>query len=653
MHSSPILACAMLALALLAPISASAQKQAETLRIGVLAYMGKESALQHWGPHADYLNASLAPLRFEIVPLGYEGDELTKAVANRELAFVITNPGHYIELELADHVTRIATRRMIGPKGLLDRFGGTAFARAERADLSDYASLRGKKILIPSTSSLGGWQVHLREALAQGLDPRKECTLIKMDDHKKVVRAILNGEADAGFVRSDLLEQMASKDKLELGRLRIINQRREPGYDYLLSTRLYPEWPFAVVNGTDLDLAARVLEALLRLPPDSKAARAAGIHGWTIPAHYHSITDLLRESGLGPFSEKEPSFRLMLERYWPGFTSILSLIVLVLLAGLVHILRSRTALQISEALLRNNERQLRLAAGVFEHAAEGILITDDKGNILDANTAFTHLTGYRREEVVGRNPKLLQSGQHPPEFYQAMWEKLRDKGIWRGEVCNKRKNGETYIEQLTISAVRTPEGGVSQYIGIFSDITQLKKHQGELEFRAHHDALTQLPNRSLLADRLLQAQARADRNRTLLAVAYLDLDGFKRINDSFGHETGDRLLIEAGQRLLACLRAGDSVARLGGDEFVLLLTDLPSRTECENAMRRVLASIAEPYLLDGDALKISTSIGIALYPYDPADPDTLLRHADQAMYQAKQTGKNRFCIHEPEAAKAP
>lgn len=301
-----------------------------------------------------------------------------------------------------------------------------------------------------------------------------------------------------------------------------------------------------------------------------------------------------------------------------------------------------------QTTLLAKEEGLRLSASVFDNAREGIVITDPKGMIINVNPSFTTLTGYTAEEVIGKNPNLLKSGHQGDEFYARMWQALVTDGYWQGEISNRRKNGEVYIEMLTITGVRDATGHCCHYVGIFSDVTALKEQQQRLERMAHFDALTQLPNRTLLADRLQLSLMQASRNEDLLAVAFLDLDEFKPVNDRLGHEAGDKLLMEVAQRLKHCVRAGDTVARLGGDEFVMLLVGLENIQEAQLAFDRVLTALAEPCLLKGELISISASIGVTLYPLDGADPDVLLRHADQAMYTAKQEGRNRYHLFDLE-----
>jgi diguanylate cyclase (GGDEF)-like protein/PAS domain S-box-containing protein len=288
------------------------------------------------------------------------------------------------------------------------------------------------------------------------------------------------------------------------------------------------------------------------------------------------------------------------------------------------------------------EDELRLAASVFATSQEGILISDPNNRIIDVNPAFTRLTGYSAGEAIGRDPGFLSAGRQSREFYAAMWHAIETNGTWQGEIWNRRKSGDVYVELLSIIAVKDSLGRLQHYVGAFSDISILKEHEADLDRIAHYDVLTAVPNRRLLGDRLEQAIARARRLGKGLAVCYLDLDGFKPINDQFGHEGGDRLLVEIARRLQSISRADDTVARLGGDEFVMLWNDIGRESECFQALERILAEVSAPMDLDGVTVSVSASIGVTLYPDDNVDADSLLRHADHAMYSAKQLGKNRY-----------
>ncbi|MEY4736983.1 MAG: hypothetical protein RL302_1302, partial [Pseudomonadota bacterium] len=291
------------------------------------------------------------------------------------------------------------------------------------------------------------------------------------------------------------------------------------------------------------------------------------------------------------------------------------------------------------------EAKLQLATSVFDHAREGIMVTDAGKNIIDVNDAFTRITGYSRKEVLGQNPRILNSGRQDNAFYEAMWRNLTKDGHWSGEIWNRRKSGDVYPELVTISAVQDAIGNVLQYVALFSDITAIKEQQSKLEHIAHFDSLTNLPNRVLLADRLLQEAAHATRRGNILAVAYLDLDGFKVINDQYGHDVGDQLLIALAGNMKQVLREGDTLSRIGGDEFVVVLTDLTETQACVPLLTRLLGAAARPVTVENVVMQVSASLGVTFYPQAQAvEPDQLLRQADQAMYQAKLAGKNRFHV---------
>lgn len=288
---------------------------------------------------------------------------------------------------------------------------------------------------------------------------------------------------------------------------------------------------------------------------------------------------------------------------------------------------------------RNSDRLL-LAAQVFENAAEGIMITTPNGVIEMVNPSFTRITGYVPAEVVGQTPTLLHSGRHSDNFYERMWDTIKRNGEWQGEVWNRRKSGDVYPEWLNISPVRDDDGTVQHYLGLFFDITDLKVSEAQLEHMAHHDALTGLPNRSLLNDRINTALRRANRDHHQVALIFLDLDHFKNINDSFGHPAGDEVLKQVSARLLESVRDQDTVARLGGDEFVVLLDDLHDTPEAEYAAQRILACLNAPIRIDHQEFFVSASLGISVFPQDGDTAEKLIRNSDTAMYQAKHLGRS-------------
>ncbi len=295
-------------------------------------------------------------------------------------------------------------------------------------------------------------------------------------------------------------------------------------------------------------------------------------------------------------------------------------------------------------LRKHAEEKLRQSASVFEHANEGIMITDPDGTILDVNDAFMEISGYTRDEVIGADPSMLKSGRQNEEFYKAAWDRLKQQGQWSGEIWNERKNGEEFAARITISSVQD-DAGITGYVVLFTDITAIKEYQDRLEKIAHFDVLTGLPNRSLLDDRLRKDMAHAKRKQSLLGLIYLDLDGFKSVNDSYGHDTGDKLLRIIADRMREALRESDTLARIGGDEFIAVLTDLESHQASGHILERLHDAASSPvYLMDRE-LRVTASIGVTFYPqHELVDADQLIRQADQAMYMAKQAGKNRYHV---------
>ncbi|WKE66301.1 EAL domain-containing protein [Gallaecimonas kandeliae] len=288
------------------------------------------------------------------------------------------------------------------------------------------------------------------------------------------------------------------------------------------------------------------------------------------------------------------------------------------------------------------ERDLRLLAQVVEVSLDGVMITDANQHILAVNSAFSCITGYAPEEVIGQLPNILNSGIQDQAFYQTMWEKINLDGLWQGEIWNKRKSGDVYPQWLSIRAVKDDQGEVLHYVGVFSDLSDRKAAEDRIAFLAFHDPLTGLPNRTLLVDRCEQALLQAKRDGHCLALIYLDLDRFKAVNDSLGHDIGDTLLNEVVARIQPLCRDGDTLSRQGGDEFLLLLPRINETSQVELVVERILAAMSEPFLVGGHRLWISTSIGVAVYPDDGDNVSQLLRKADTALYHAKDSGRSTF-----------
>jgi diguanylate cyclase (GGDEF)-like protein/PAS domain S-box-containing protein len=294
--------------------------------------------------------------------------------------------------------------------------------------------------------------------------------------------------------------------------------------------------------------------------------------------------------------------------------------------------------------LRAAAEKLMQAKAVYENSSEGIMVLDRNSRIVSANPAFESITGYSSEEVIGNDPKILSSGRHAAEFYAEMWHSLEETGTWHGEIWSRHKDGRAYCQLMHINTILAEDGEVSQRVCVFSDITEKKLVEERIEYMAQHDALTNLLNRALYADRLHQALAMARREKSHLVLLYIDLDRFKPVNDKLGHTAGDTLLQLVAQRMRDCLRESDTVARMGGDEFAVLLPTTQSRQDALVVAEKLRTAIEAPFEIDGRQVDISCSIGGAVYPEDGSDEEAIMQCADQAMYLAKKDGRNRVCF---------
>ncbi len=294
-------------------------------------------------------------------------------------------------------------------------------------------------------------------------------------------------------------------------------------------------------------------------------------------------------------------------------------------------------------LLTANQ-ELMLMQQVFDHSLEGITITDRDANIIKVNSAFTAITGYTADEVIGMNPRILKSDHHDDNYYKEMWKSLTKTGYWANEIWNRHKDGKAYPEWISISAIRNSAVDITHYVGLFHDISDIKRQEEFIRHQAFHDSLTGLPNRPLLINRIDKAIARASRENLRFAVIFLDLDNFKNINDSLGHAVGDILLKEAAERLRHVARSVDTVARLGGDEFIVLVEDMNDEKPAASLAQRIIESFKKPFNIKENNLHVGTSIGIAIFPDDGEDTDVLIRNADTAMYRTKENGRESFTM---------
>ncbi len=288
------------------------------------------------------------------------------------------------------------------------------------------------------------------------------------------------------------------------------------------------------------------------------------------------------------------------------------------------------------------EDALRKLSRAVEQSPASVIITDTDAIIEYVNPKFVEVTGYAADEVIGRNPSILKSGETPLETYEDMWRTIAGGGEWRGEVCNRKKSGELYWESTSISPIRNAAGTVTHFLAVKEDLTDRKEYEQALHYQANYDPLTELPNRALALDRLTLAIKRVRRHSNKAALMFIDLDDFKAVNDGLGHDTGDRLLQQVAQRLVGCIRTEDTVARMGGDEFTVILPDFHDSNDVENVAKKTIQAFSAPFMVDGHELYITPSIGITICPDDGDDPHALMKNADAAMYRAKQRGRNKF-----------
>lgn len=740
------------------------------LTLGVFAFRPKPVIQERFNELGRYLSQQLgAPVK--VLPMS-DGD-LEEGLARRELDFVMTNPTHYIKLRETGKLsgalaTVVARQSNHGVHGI----GGVIVRRGDREDLRELSDLAHKRIAIAGRHYLGTFMAPAAELLRNGVDLDTITWVETKQPVDQVITSVQSGLADAGFVRTGVLEDLEREGLLQAGDLKVVHPRNHPGFHEKVSTRLYPEWPFLAVVDVDRDVSQKVAAALMALRPDQPATKTAGIFGFSIPADYSSVEQAMRDLRMEPFNNPPPlNWRDVWHRYEPWIVGVLALTLaaMVLAMGL-HVQRRRllhTQAKLAaehEKLLTTTERlnqvmalspvmfytlqvhrhqteptwvsdniqyllgytpeqalqrawwrahihpddlsravegvrqlhllgsirqtyrfansagqylwfdtevrllpgsrtgptealgvwrdvtqeklqqdQLRLAASVFANSYDGVIITDAQHRMLDTNPAFTRITGLAHDDVQLRPLQALLKG--PDGTATQPWteviENLSRHDHWSGELTLRGPGDRLLTCAVSITAVQNTEQQLTHHVVVFTDISHLKAHQVELDRLAHYDALTGVPNRRMLLDRLAQAVERARRHGHWLAVCYLDLDDFKPINDRLGHAVGDQLLISMTERLQSVLRAHDTLARLGGDEFVLLLTDMAHPDEWRNIVERVLQTVQQPVQLATATAHVSASVGITVFPDDDSDGDTLLRHADQAMYQAKQAGRNR------------
>lgn len=569
-----------------------------------------------------------------LYPLGFRA--LEAAIEANYLDMVITSPAHYVLLRhrygLSSPLVTLTTYHF---EQALSAFGGVIIVRDDATAIQSLADLQGRRIAVVCRHSLGGYQAQLFEFLQAGLPLPQESHLIFTDmPYDNVVHAVLQGTVEAGFVRSGVLETLAREGQIDLADLRVLHLQDLGDFPLMSSTRLFPEWPVAVLPHVSPGLTRQLVIHLLNLAIEPEQRAASALYGFSVPAEYHGIESIVRQLRLPPFDVISPvTLEDIWQQHWRWMMSV-GLLLAVLMVLTVIMLVYNLRLQVAR----------KRFATLFELSPEPTLIVVD-GAIIQLNMAAVRILGYQAPEqvvhktVLDISPEKQPDGTYSREKFQHIHDSWR---IWKPfHWTHCRADGNLLEVEVNIAPMPLEFGGQAR-LCVWHDMTQLRKQQRYLERIAHFDALTDLPNRVLLTDRINQGMKHSRRHNRVLAVVFLDLDGFKAVNDTHGHAVGDELLVALAQRMQTSLREGDTLARIGGDEFVAVLAGLEREQDAQPVLQRLLRAVAEPVALGEVTVRVSVSMGVTFYPTDDADADLLLRHADQAMYAAKQQGKNRY-----------
>lgn len=628
---------------------------ASPIHIGVLAFRPTEAVQKRWQPLARYLEQAIPGTRFSIEVMTHA--KLDQATRRRKVQLVLTNPGHYLQLHARNGLGKVLVTKINRMAGFdLGGFGGVAFTLAGRTDIDSWEDLAGKRVAFVARRALGGYQMQAYELLRRGLDPEHAIVpVVSGMPHDRSVYAVLSGDADAGFARSGVLESMASEGVIDLSRLKVIAPQPLGKYPATVSTPLYPEWPLAAINGFDDRLSTRIADALIHMRERSpQTAGAIGLSGFASPADYTVVSNILRALGAAPFEPTTLNWRHVLEHYrWQLIAAVASVLFFALWFWLGVYRRQHAELRDSlvEQKRLNQEKHLLSYAFNSDH---GMLITDRRGRIQRVNDAFVEITGYTAEEALGEKPgNLLNSGKQDAAFYRDMWRTIGREGAWHGEIWNRHKNGELFPELLTITAVTDETGEIVNYVASFTDISELKNMEQRLSELAFYDPLTGLPNRHLAIDRLRQALADSKRHEHWGSLLFIDLDHFKQVNDTEGHDAGDECLMQVARRMQRCLREVDTLGRVGGDEFIAVITNLGEDVDsapqhAETVARKLIAAVETPFVYNDNNYHLSASIGIALFHDHGQTTEELMRQADAAMYEVKHNGRSGVRFYDGE-----
>jgi len=621
---------------LLASAAAGAQPQ-HSLTLGVLADLPESQMLARYTPLADYLNRSLPGVQISILPLSYADNGVERVLARNQVDLLLTNPGDFVRLRAENSFGgALVTQERVANGHVLSVFGGVMFTRAGRDDIVQLADLADQRIGAVDERSLGGYQAQLYQLQQAGVALRSPPSFLRR--HPEVVEAVVDGRVDVGFVRSGVLEAMVEAGRLQPGQVKVIHRQPQLNFPFAVSTRLYPEWPLLAMPHVDERVLRRIVAALLALQPDTRFRQATRIGGFATAANYLGVEKLRRALALPPFDRPAGfSWREAWRDNRGVLLALLGSLMLVVMAVASLLYRQNQRLRRITRHLAESEQRFR---SFFEQNSSVMLLIDPAGGIIeDANQAAVGFYGYPREQL--RGMPLQQITSLGPQEPAGQGVRAFNGGQKHFRLAHRLADGT--VRQVEVHATPIRSRQRELLFSIVHDITQQVEQQRHLEHYAHYDALTNLPNRVLMSDHLQLAMQQARRHGSELVLAYIDLDGFKAVNDNHGHDIGDRMLVAVAARVRQMLREVDTLARLGGDEFAAVLVDMESDHGHVPVLRRILEAASAPVRIGELELSVSASIGVTLYPQESEiDADQLLRQADQAMYQAKLEGKNRF-----------
>lgn len=619
----------LFSLLLLSSAQFASAAETDKLRIGILAFRSLESTQQQWQETLDHLNQALPQYELELQILFMDG--MTEAVNNQQLDFILTQPEHYILLRSASGVSASATLMPSFNDQPLARFAGVIVALADRPELASLNALHGQHIAAVHPNSLGAYRIQHWTLNQAGIRFPNDVNKLTFtgQPQDKAIEMLFAKQADVAFVRSGVIESMIQAGKLSLDQLLIINPQQHAELPLIHSTPLIPEWAFAAMPFLDPLVVRDVTQALFTIPPDSAAALSGGYYGFIPPVDYANLEHILLELRVHPDRISHFDMRDFVDKYLSE----------IMLALVLSILVAATWVSIDIRQRKKRAADLRIAAAAFS-THEAITITNENNQILRVNEAFTRITGYNEEEVIGRNPSMFSSGYHHQDFYKAMWHALNTQGYWEGEIWNRRKSGDIFPEHLSITKVAGTHAQQFYYVASFSDMTQAHESKEKIEHLSLYDQLTGLANIDLLRDRIHSASTRARMQNHSFALILIDLKNFKLVNDSLGRRAGDQLLCDVAARLTEALPVYSSLARLAADEFVILCefreqTAQQALFDLEHLTKDIEKIFISPFSIRGEPVYTQANIGIVHSSDANSTADELLKRADLAKNQSK------------------